>query len=145
MFFLGCIIILLGSGVARAQVDSLGAELLELDKMLRKEMVHHVTSAFERLVHSETGELPEKFVLDAAYPNPFREETRIGFSLPKRVDVRLEVYDVLGRRVLVLVDRKLPAGRYQVVFRPEGLASGLYFYRLKAGDFTQHRELIYVR
>jgi hypothetical protein len=71
--------------------------------------------------------------------------TRIRFDLPSAKDVRLVVYDILGRQVTVLVNEKKQPGTYEVSFDARGLASGVYLYRLQAGTFVQTRKLILVK
>ena len=87
---------------------------------------------------------PEQFMLEANAPNPFREQTTIRFSLPDRQQVRLDVYDVLGRRVRRLVNAALPAGQHEVVFDAAGASSGVYFYRIRAGGYTETRKMVVV-
>ena len=82
-------------------------------------------------------ELPKRFSLQRAYPNPFNPSTRIAFSLPEPAQVHLAVYDALGRKVEVLVDRSMPAGRHGVVFHAAGLRSGIYYYRMVAGPYAR--------
>ncbi len=80
-------------------------------------------------------ELPGEIVLDQNYPNPFNPTTSIQFSLPAAETVTLRVFDSLGRTVTTLLDRKPHmAGKHMVQFDAEGLASGVYFYRLEAGS-----------
>jgi len=131
---------------ARAQLDSLSQQLLVLDQELRAAAALRVLEVARLLVGSE-GEagIPERFALYEAYPNPFRERATIGFAMPKRERVLLEVYDVLGRRVGVLLDEELAPGVYEVHFEAQGLASGLYFYRLRAGRFVEQRKMIIVK
>ena len=83
--------------------------------------------------------------LHGAYPNPFSTETRITFSLERTSDVQLEVFDLLGRRVAVLVDGPMPAGSHVAPFRSESDASGVYFYRLKTPQTTLVRQMTVVR
>ena len=71
------------------------------------------------------------------YPNPFNPSTTIRYELPKGSIVRLSVYDILGREVTLLVNEGKNAGVYELKFDAQRLSSGVYFYRLKAGDFTQ--------
>ena len=81
---------------------------------------------------SEAG-TPKAFALDGVYPNPFSREATVAFDLPEAADVRLELYDTLGRRVAVAAEERMDAGsgrRLQVDAR--GLASGVYLYRLRA-------------
>ena len=93
---------------------------------------------------------PEAFVLDQNYPNPFTGRTTIRYSLPEAAEVELIVYDVLGRQVRRLVDERKRAGNHEVVWNGRDvsgnpLASGVYFYRLKAGEFADTRSVRIVR
>jgi hypothetical protein len=89
--------------------------------------------------------LPAVCALAQNYPNPFNPKTTIRYELPRGSQVRLSVFDILGREVSVLVDEKRDAGVYEVRFDGSALASGVYLYRLKAGDFVQTRRFILVR
>lgn len=93
---------------------------------------------------SET-ELPERVTLHAAYPNPFNPATRISFALDQAGPVRLEVFDVLGRRVRLLVDATRTAGLHEAVFDATGLPSGTYLYRLEAGGKAHTRTMVLVK
>ena len=89
--------------------------------------------------------LPGEVKLFQNYPNPFNPTTVIRYELPQASEVKLVVYDVLGREVAVLVnERKLP-GRYTVKFDATGVASGVYFYRLQAGSFVEVRKLVVLK
>ncbi len=79
------------------------------------------------------------------YPNPFNPTTVISYQLPVVCNVRLAVYDILGREVSVLVDESKNAGTYEVRFDGSGLASGVYFYRLQAGKFVETKKLLLLR
>ncbi|NBC17998.1 MAG: serine hydrolase [Bacteroidetes bacterium] len=92
-----------------------------------------------------TPAVPTQFNLELNYPNPFNPQTTIGYVLPEASAVRLVVYDVLGRRVAVLVDGVRPAGRHQVTFEAANLPSGVYLYRLDAGAFTQTKRMLLVK
>ena len=96
-------------------------------------------------VASEEADLPGRFQLHGNYPNPFSEETRIRYELPAAADVELVVYDILGREVEVLVREFQAAGRHEYSFLPEGLASGVYFYVLQAGDERAEGRMLVVR
>ena len=94
--------------------------------------------------------LPTAFELDQNYPNPFNPTTLIEFSLPAASHARVEVFNLLGAKVNVLVDRNLPAGRYSVTWGGDDLAgqpasSGIYFYRLTAGEFSYTRKMMLVK
>lgn len=85
--------------------------------------------------------LPQAPALGQNYPNPFNASTKISFSLPDSRPVSLKVYDLLGREVRTLVNGQTPEGSHTVTFDGSELPSGIYFYRLKAGDFTNTKIL----
>ena len=87
-------------------------------------------------------EVPDAFALSPNYPNPFNPRTVIKYALPQPVGVKLVVYDLLGREVMVLLDEPMEAGYHEYTFDASRLASGVYFYRLEAGDFAQVHKMI---
>jgi len=91
------------------------------------------------------GGLPHRFLLQQNYPNPFNPVTTIRFELPGTSQVILGVYDILGREIAVLVNERMDAGVHEVRFDGSTLASGMYFYTLQAGGFTQTKRLLIVR
>ncbi len=93
----------------------------------------------------EESVVPASFTLDQNYPNPFNPTTVIRYQLPAASQVQLAVFDMLGRQVGELVNEKKEAGSYEVKFDASGLASGVYFYRIKAGNFVQTKKLLLVR
>jgi hypothetical protein len=88
---------------------------------------------------------PNRFSLSQNYPNPFNPVTTISFSLPEASYVRLDVFDVAGRRVATLVDETRNAGVHNVTFDASSMASGVYFYRIEAGDMTETKKMILVK
>jgi len=88
---------------------------------------------------------PAAFGLDQNFPNPFNPATTISFALPEAAPVSLKVFNVRGELVRTLVDRSLAAGRHTVDFRAEELPSGVYFYRLDAGSFSESRRMMLVK
>ena len=94
---------------------------------------------------SEGSRLPSGFALYQNYPNPFNPETVVGSQLPVPSDVKLAIYDLLGREVAVLVNERRAAGSYQDTFLASGLASGTYICRLKAGAYVQSRTMVLLR
>ncbi len=91
-------------------------------------------------------EIPAQFSLAQNYPNPFNPTTVISFQLPVNSHVTLKVFDVFGREVVTLVDKKFSAGRYDVHWDATGHASRVYFYRLQAeGNFAQTKKLLLVK
>ncbi|MEM3170613.1 MAG: S8 family serine peptidase [Candidatus Nitrosotenuis sp.] len=104
------------------------------------------TSVAERL----GGELPNKFELHQNYPNPFNPATTIRYSLPKNTKVTLAVYNILGQEIATLVDEDQKAGRYQVTWSGRNYAShfvnsGIYIYRLEAGEFVETKKMLLLR
>jgi hypothetical protein len=94
---------------------------------------------------SDQSDLPEEFTLDQNYPNPFNPTTTIRFGLPESADVRLEVYTVLGQRVMTLVNENRNAGWHTVSFNGANLSSGVYVYRIQAGGMVQTKKLMLVK
>ncbi|HSH00813.1 MAG TPA: choice-of-anchor B family protein, partial [candidate division Zixibacteria bacterium] len=89
--------------------------------------------------------LPNEFALSQNYPNPFNPTTRISFALPARSAVRLEIFNILGQRIVTLVDEERAAGRYTVDWDARDFASGVYLYRLSAGARSLSRKMILLK
>jgi hypothetical protein len=94
--------------------------------------------------------LPDEYSLSRNYPNPFNPSTIIEYSLPgipgkDYLQVRLVVFDILGREVVTLVDAMQKAGLYKINFDADKIPSGVYFYRLTAGQFSKSRKMILIR
>jgi hypothetical protein len=89
--------------------------------------------------------VPVEYGLDQNYPNPFNPATKIGFRIAEAGPVKLQVFDLLGREVSVLVNEQKDAGSYEVTFDASGLPSGMYVYKLTAGSYVDARKLLLVR
>jgi len=89
--------------------------------------------------------IPEKFSLSQNYPNPFNPVTNLEFGISDLGFVSLKVYDMLGKELVTLVNEKLSPGKYKVEFDGSGLPSGVYFYRLTAGEFTETKRMMLVK
>jgi len=89
--------------------------------------------------------LPEGFALLQNYPNPFNPSTVISFQLPVNSHVTLKVFDVNGREVATLMDGEMAAGDHAVTFAPRERTTGLYFYKITAGNFSQTRKAIMIK
>jgi hypothetical protein len=94
---------------------------------------------------ADKPKLPNEFVLEQNYPNPFNPKTTIRFSIPKKVDAEITVYDVTGRVIMKPVKERLVPGYYSIEIDGSMFSSGVYFYRLKAGDFEQTHKLILLK
>jgi hypothetical protein len=89
--------------------------------------------------------LPTEFQLLQNYPNPFNPSTQIEFAIPEASLVRLEVFNTLGQRVQTLKNEKMPAGNYSVTFEAFDLTTGIYLYRLTAGEFSQINRMLLIK
>jgi predicted phosphodiesterase len=85
------------------------------------------------------------YTLSQNYPNPFNPKTVIRYSLPVTGHVDLSIYNILGQKVATLVNKKQSAGNYNVIWNASGLSSGVYLYRLQAGDRVQTKKMIYMK
>ncbi len=94
---------------------------------------------------SGNGEIPNKYLLHQNYPNPFNPKTNIKYQLSQTKNVTLTVYDILGKMVNILVNQKQNPGIYEIIFDGSNLASGVYYYRLTAGDFTDIKSMIMIK
>ena len=94
---------------------------------------------------AEKGGVPKEYALQQNYPNPFNPSTIIRFELPRASQVNLKVYNVLGQEVVTLVDEDRPPGIYDVQFSAMSLSSGMYLYRLRAGEFVATRRLMLLK
>ena len=92
-----------------------------------------------------SSELPEQLSLSQNYPNPFNPVTNLEFEISDLGFVSLKVYDILGKEVATLVYEKLSPGKYKVEFDGRGLTSGVYFYRLTAGEFTETKRMMLIQ
>jgi hypothetical protein len=104
---------------------------------------------FGRLIQptgiEESEAAPESVALLTGYPNPFDTSTTVRYRVPRGAFVTLGVYDAGGREVATLVERQHPAGSYEVSFDGRGLASGVYFYRMRAGEFRDTKKVLLAR
>ena len=163
---IGAALIQQGSSPIQVRVPQRSTEIVELsgtsevalmrefteDRMLTSTWIHQnelynlsrQTSRVEFELLSK-NELPVEFVLDQNYPNPFNPTTTIRFGIPESADVSLEVYTVLGQKIMTLVNENRSAGWHTVNFNGTGLSSGVYLYRIQAGGMVQTRKLMLVK
>jgi hypothetical protein len=91
-----------------------------------------------------SNSIPDRISLHQNYPNPFNPSTKIRFDITQGKSnnaVRLAVYDITGREVVLLVNQKLSAGSYEYTFDARGMTSGIYFFRLNAGDHSETKKM----
>jgi len=96
-------------------------------------------------VDDQPIEIARTFQLQQNYPNPFNPSTVIKYAMSNRQYASLKVYNVLGNEVATLVNEVKEAGVYEIEFKAEGLPSGIYFYRLQAGNFAETKKLILLK
>jgi len=90
-------------------------------------------------------DLPLDYSLDQNYPNPFNPTTTIRYAIPEDNFVSIKLYDVLGNEVITLVNEQKQAGRYEMLFNASNIASGVYYYQINSGSFTQTRKLMLMK
>lgn len=93
----------------------------------------------------EINEIPKEFSLSQNYPNPLNPSTTINYSLPKSENISLIVYDMLGREVQIIDSGFKGAGYYSIIFDASKLSSGIYFYRIKAGNYTETKKMLILK
>jgi hypothetical protein len=96
-------------------------------------------------VGSANPELPTVYALEQNYPNPFNPSTEISFDLPNPGHVDLTVYNVLGQKVVTLIDGQREAGRHVATFKADQYSSGVYFYRIQAADFSATKKMLLLK
>ena len=106
----------------------------------------HTTTGGQSLVNiSLENEHPVAFELSQNYPNPFNSNTNVKFQIINSGVVILKVFDLLGREVKTLVNEYKQPGTYQVSFNAEGISSGIYFYKMTAGEFSETKRMVLLK
>ena len=122
---------------------------LQLDEtFILNESNSSIRFAFDELTSvggEDVAYAPKIFLLSQNYPNPFNSITNIQYQLPAASEVLLTIYNIRGQEVLRLVESDQPAGYHQITWNAANVASGMYFYRLRAGNFVQTRKMILLR
>lgn len=105
---------------------------------------HHT---FQPLITGVEGktQIPTRFSLSQNYPNPFNPATKIEFALPRESNVKLKIYNLLGQEVETLISKVMPAGNHTIDFDATKLPSGIYVYRIEAGDFIQSKKMLLMK
>jgi hypothetical protein len=106
-----------------------------------------VQAALQELITDvqKEDDVPVAYSLKQNYPNPFNPSTTIEYSLPDNELVKIKVYDVLGNEITTLVNDIQSAGTYKVSFDAKNLSTGVYFYRISAGNFQEIRKMIFLK
>ncbi|UCE19113.1 MAG: T9SS type A sorting domain-containing protein, partial [Gemmatimonadota bacterium] len=119
-----------------ARVDS-----REIDMRKVEELSVSGKTSFEIVVEP----LPQQYALHQNYPNPFNPDTEIGFTLPQATHVTLTVYNILGQVMAELIDSEMEAGYHSVLWNGENAVSGIYFYSMKAKDFSETKKMVLMK
>jgi hypothetical protein len=106
---------------------------------------HYIITPTTSIDLNENDGLPGKFTLSQNYPNPFNPKTVINFELSEISEVNLSIYDMNGKKVATLVEGSKPAGYHSVNWDASHFSSGIYFYRLQAGDFVDTKKMVYMK
>lgn len=96
-------------------------------------------------VDDQINGIPTTYMLDQNFPNPFNPSTKITYEIPVQSNVLLRVYDIIGNEVATLVNEPKPAGIYHILFDATSLSSGVYLYRMQAGDYIETKKMIYLK
>jgi hypothetical protein len=112
------------------------------NSIFRTWLVHVVSTTS---AGDELSGLPTEFNLKQNYPNPFNPKTKIVYAVPEEVDVKISVYNILGKEVALLVNEKKAPGFYELNFGGEKLPSGVYIYNIEAGNFISSKKMILLK
>jgi hypothetical protein len=143
----GALVTLRAKGNDLASVKIKKATLVDLDA---RPLALELSGELNLEVAKDSDSRPQSFSLSQNYPNPFNPETEISYALPNACPVKLFVYNLLGQRVRTLVDEYQAAGHKSVLWDGtdedgKQVASGVYFYRIEAGEFTDARKMILMK
>lgn len=109
------------------------------------DLISDITSRPTNIPRVEDYLVPKNFEVKQNYPNPFNPSTTIEFSIPKDANVSLRIYDILGKEVSTLVNEQRSAGTYVINWNASSFSSGIYFYRVTAGEFTETKKMFLVK
>jgi parallel beta-helix repeat protein len=128
------------NGMGKASKYSVGSPI-EFGSKVKSLLQSYLNGEYQ----SKSLQVPKEYILSQNYPNPFNPTTTIKYAIPKTVNVELKVFDILGREVKTLVNETKNAGYYEVQFNASNFASGVYFYRLRAGDYIKTGKMLLLK
>ena len=105
----------------------------------------YTTEGFVTDIQEEQNPLPTEYFLSQNYPNPFNPATKIQYGVKERIDIKIVIFNAIGEEILLLLKELKEPGSYEIEFNASTLPSGVYFYRLQAGDFVQTRKMILLK
>ena len=120
----------------------------ECDKMVKRQYIH--VTATTTINDLQNNSLPVQFSLLQNFPNPFNPETQISYNLPKSCHVKLEIFNQVGQQIIILIDQNQSKGFHKIKWNglcqnSTAVVSGIYFYKITAGDFTSLRKMVLLR
>jgi polygalacturonase len=136
-----------GLQVRNAKIDTMGTSISVMSGSAYILQTNgSITTPTTDVEHTAAADVPESSELNQNYPNPFNPTTTISFRLPSQTIVTLKLYDLLGREVTTLLNvTPIPAGNHAVIWNASRFASGVYFYRMTAGNFTTVKKMVLLR
>lgn len=123
--------------------DNVDGSILNMEVTENQEIT--INPALDNFTIINESQIPQSYELSQNYPNPFNPSTKIKYQLPKEGKVKIIIYNVLGKEVFTLVNSVQQAGRYEINFNAADLSSGVYFYRLESGNFTDLKRMILLK
>jgi hypothetical protein len=127
------------------QIGNRSVTIRVSDGTLFKDTTLNITITTAVGVENERNGIPQNYGLKQNYPNPFNPSTKISYQLPQADYVTLKVYNMVGKEVVTLINEEKPAGYYQVNFSSSDMPSGIYFYELKAGSYSEVRKMLLLK
>lgn len=131
------------SGLTRGRVYRFAVSAFDLS--VNESALSNVVTQSTTDVTQTTSSIPSKYSLNQNYPNPFNPSTSIQFDLPRAGFATLKIYDILGKEIASLINETRPAGSYTVSWNAQNMPSGMYFYKLTSGGFTQVRKMMLIK
>ncbi|MDP3149392.1 MAG: T9SS type A sorting domain-containing protein [Ignavibacteria bacterium] len=110
-----------------------------------KQVDNDGTFKYSETVEVTVGQVPNDYSLNQNYPNPFNSSTTITYDIPKTSFVRISVYDILGKEIKLVVNAEKNPDHYEILFDAKELAGGIYYYSIKAGEFSQSKKMILLK
>ncbi|NOS86185.1 MAG: T9SS type A sorting domain-containing protein [Ignavibacteria bacterium] len=96
-------------------------------------------------VNHTSSDIPNGYFLSQNYPNPFNPLTNIKFDIPKRSNVKISIYDILGKEISVLVNEELNPGIFEVNWDASNFPSGVYFYKIETEDYSESKKMVLLK
>ena len=93
----------------------------------------------------QSNPILREFLLYQNFPNPFNSATKIRYTITKPTKVNLSVFDITGKKVAELINTNQTAGHYEITYEPKNLATGCYFYRMKVGQFSKIKKMLFLK